>query len=217
MAWKGLHLLDVASAGFAAFLATQVLLHVRNLHEWPRHISSFVYLGWGWLWTLGILAQALGMAALALGLQRLLPRVVEARWAVASLGTAAVAVLVMAAFPTDVTDYPSTPIGYIHDFAAVVAVTVQCAAMFYAVLAARADPLWRLAVGPASAWPWIAAALGVAWCLGDITPWWPAAALVQRLLGIAMVGWMLALSWRVRVEVLAPTVQVPVQGIQRAR
>jgi hypothetical protein len=217
MARKAPQALTAASAGFAVFLACQVLLHARNLDAWPRHISSFVYEPWGGLWTLGLAALGLGMAGLAYALAGLLPRLPEARWVVASLLVSAVAVLVMAVFPTDVTDYPSTPVGYIHDFAAVVAVTSQCATMFFALLASRQDPLWLQATGENPAWPWVASALGVAWCLGDLTPWWRAAALVQRLVGVVMVGWLLALAWRVRVEAYAPEAPAPVAGPQRAR
>lgn len=217
MARKGLHPLTAASAGFAVFLACQLALHARNLHAWPRHISSFVYGSWGALWTVGLLAVGGALAALAYAVAVLLPRTPESRWVVASLGVAASCVLVMTVFPTDVTDYPSTPSGYVHDFAAVTAVTFQCAAMFFAVVASRADPLWRLAAGESHAWPWVASALGVAWSLGDLTPWWPLAAFVQRVLGAVMVAWLLALAWRVRVEVAAPLSPVPVQGPQRAR
>jgi cytochrome c biogenesis protein CcdA len=217
MARNGQHPLTVASAGFALFLACQLALHARNLHDWPRHISSFVYESWGSLWTLGLVAVTVALAALAYAASTLLPRTPEARWAVASLVVAAASTFLMAAFPTDVTDYPSTPSGYVHDFAAVAAVTFQCATMFFTVLAGRADPLWRLAAGESPAWPWVASALGVAWSLGDLTPFWRLAALVQRLLCAVMAVWLLALAWRVRVEVLAPALPLPVQGPQRAR
>jgi hypothetical protein len=217
MARKGQHPLTAASAGFALFLACQVALHARNLHDWPRHISSFVYESWGPLWTVGAVALGAGLACLAYAVHQLLPRTPEAQWAAASLTVAAVSVLLMAAFPTDVTDYPSTPSGYVHDFAAVTAVTFQCAAMFFTALAGRAEPLWRQANGDAPRWPWVASALGLVWGLGDLTPWWPAAALVQRVLAIVMVVWLLAFAWRIRVEVLTPAAPLPVQGPQRAR
>src|SRR5438445_151040 len=83
---------------------------------------------------------------------------------------------------------------------------------FIVLVAGRQDPLWRQASGASGAWPWIASALGVAWCLGDLTPLWRVAALVQRVLGVVMVAWLLALAWRVRVEVLIPSAPtVPVQ------
>ncbi|HEX2065179.1 MAG TPA: DUF998 domain-containing protein, partial [Candidatus Thermoplasmatota archaeon] len=123
MARKGLHPLTAASAGFALFLACQVALHVRNLDAWPRHISSFAHLSWGGLWTLGIVALGLGVAALAHAAALLLPRSQEARWAVASFAVVAAAVLLLAVFPTDVTPLPSTLGGYVHDIAAVTAVT----------------------------------------------------------------------------------------------
>jgi hypothetical protein len=217
MARKGLHPLTAASAGFAVFLACQLALHARNLHGWPRHISSFVYASWGPLWTVGLLAAAVALASLAYAVALLLPRTPAAPWVVASLVVAACSVLIMAAFPTDVTDYPSTPAGYVHDFAAVVAVTFQCATMFFTLPARQEDPLWRLVAGDGTAWPWVAAALGVAWCLGDLTPWWSVAALVQRVLEAVMVVWLMALAWRVRVEAAAPASPVPLQGPQRAR
>lgn len=217
MARKGLHPLTAASAGFAVFLACLAALHVRNLDAWPRHISSFVYQSWGPLWTLGIVALGIALTALAYAAAQLLPKSQEAQWAVASFVVAATAVFLMALFPTDVTDYPSTPSGYVHNFAAITGVTFQCAAMFLTLLAGRAEPLWRQAAGGMRGWPWLASALGLAWGLGDLTPWWPFAALVQRLLAAVMVAWLLALAWRIRVEVLAPEMPVPRQVPQRAR
>lgn len=217
MARKGLHPLTAASAGFALFLACQLALHVRNLDAWPRHISSFVHQSWGGLWTVGAVGLGLGVAALASAAASLLPRSQEARWAVASFGVVAAAVLLLAAFPTDATPLPSTPAGYVHDIAAVTAVTFQCAAMFFTLLAARAEPLWRQAVGTATGWPWLASALGVAWGAGDLTPWWPVAAFVQRILAVVLVGWLLVLAWRLRVEAMAPQAAVPLPGPQRVR
>jgi hypothetical protein len=218
MARNALHPLTVASAGFATFLACQAALHVRNLDAWPRHISSFVYESWGTLWTVGIVALGVALAALAYAAAELLPRPQEAQWAVSSLCVASCAVLLMAVFPTDVTDYPSTPSGYVHDFAAVTAVTFQCAAMFFTLLAARVEPLWRQAAGEATGWPWLASALGLAWGLGDLTPWWPFAAFVQRILATVMVAWLLALAWRLRVEVAAaPQAPIPLSAPQRVR
>jgi hypothetical protein len=215
---KGVQWLIAGAAGLAVFLAAQLILHLANLHAWPRHMSSFVYLHWGWLWTVGLVALGTGLFAFSNGLAILLDACPEARWATRSLAISGGAALLMAWFPTDVTDYPSTPSGYIHDLAAVIALDFQCATMFFAVQAGRRDLSWRPARAASAVWPWVASALAIAWGLGDMSSWWRLAALLQRVLAGVMVGWLLVLAWRVRVEALAPaSLAAPVQGPQRAR
>ena len=192
----------LALGGLGLFLAILGLLHLLNMDAMPRHVSGFAKLEEGWLWPVALLGLALGLGGLAGGL-RLLPQHPDGRLGRRLLLAAAALVVLMVVFPTDDNQLVAGPMarttaGWLHNLAAVAATTLQGAAMLVLVDAGRSDPAWGRVTGTSFALPAVAVVLGFAWGLGDLSPYWVAAAIVQRLLAVVMVGWLVLLAWRLR-------------------
>lgn len=176
-----------------------VLLHIAYWGHNPRYLSLYVFRHYGFLWTLALMGLGIGSLALAMGLDDLLPRRRSARIGLMATASSAVFVLLMVVFPTDrifVSDYPTTPGGWIHDSAAVCAVLVQALAMTFLVAAGRRDPAWKRIAGSSYAWPTTYVLVTAVWMFSDAALHVSAAAPLQRVVaGIGWV-WMLLLAAR---------------------
>ncbi len=206
----------LAAWALALFLACLALLHLLNLGDWPRHISGFVRLQGAWLWPLGLLALSFALVTLGLGLPALATPHRDARLACRLLVAGGATTLLLILFPTDVTPHPSTWVGGVHDVAASFTVLLVGSAMFLLVDAGRSEPSWEALAGRSLTWPGIVMGLGYAWGLGDLTAWWPVAAVFQRALCASMAGWLIVVALRSssgatpdRLASSAPTPQRP--------
>jgi hypothetical protein len=193
---------SLALAGLGLFLALLALLHLLNLEAMPRHVSGFVKLHEGWLWPVALFGLAAGLFGVAGGLLAL-PRNRDGRLGGRLLLAASVLVVLMVVFPTDDDQLTAGPMartlsGWVHNLSAVAATTLQGAAMLVLVDTGRSNPAWGRITGTSFLVPALAVALGFAWGLGDLSPFWVAAAVVQRLLALVMVGWLALLAWRLR-------------------
>lgn len=176
----------VLHVGMLALVASLALLgldHLLNAGQMPRHVSNFVELPYRWLWDVSLLAYAVGLFCTAFGLRAALPRHRDAVAATHAMAMAGGVALLLYLFPTDPTPLPQTFSGWTHDLSAVSIVVLQGSAVLLGVDAARgnAGAGWAQAFGTSWRWPTTTVALGFAWGIGDLTPYWPASAVLQRL------------------------------------
>ncbi len=186
----------LAAVALAFFLAMLTVLHILNWNALPRHVSSFVRLQGSWLWNMGLLALAAALAILGFALPGLASPHKDARLACRLLVAGSATTLILFLFPTDVTPQPSTWVGGLHDVAAATTILLVGSAMFLLVDAGRHDASWARVAGTSLVWPSIVMGLGYAWGLGDLTAWWPIAAVFQRALCVAMTGWLIVVAAR---------------------
>jgi hypothetical protein len=182
--------------GLAFFLGALLALHLLNWGAWPRHVSSFVRLSGSWLWNLGLLALSASLVTLGLELPSLASAHKDARLACRLLVTGGFTALLLLLFPTDTTPHPSTWVGGVHDVAASLTILQVGSALFLFVDAGRRDASWETLAGTSFRWPGTIMVLGYAWGLGDLTAWWPVAAVFQRALLSAMAGMLIAIALR---------------------
>ncbi|HUR62510.1 MAG TPA: DUF998 domain-containing protein [Candidatus Thermoplasmatota archaeon] len=189
--------LRAALAGFLAFGAAMAALHFLNWGAQPRHMSNFVFQSGGWLWSLAILSITLGLASLASVLRELSPRDKDVRLGTALLWGAGATFLLLALFPTDPTDWPTTFGGYLHVLAAIASITLESSAMLVLVDAGRRDPRLGAVTGRSYAWPATIMGVGYLWGFSDGLEW-AINPLVQRLMAVLMVGWLLLVTVRLQ-------------------
>jgi hypothetical protein len=196
-------MMRLGAASVGVFCAAVVLLHVAYWNNLPRHLSSFVHMPpVGWLWTVGLLGLGFGTLSVAAGLWPSLAGGYGTRAALSFLAVGGVFVLLMAAFPTDRNlqpDHPTTPIGIIHDSAAVAATSFQCAAMYAFAYAGRRYPVWQQLTGSSTSVAHLTMALAFTWMGFDAASlaWMNSiGSLAQRVLVLLMAAWTIRLGWR---------------------
>ncbi|MFO1532303.1 MAG: DUF998 domain-containing protein [Thermoplasmatota archaeon] len=188
--------------GLGLFSVAFVVLHVLNwgsLAEHGRHVSNFAYMYGSWLWQAGLVGLGAGTLALVEGLRRTLTVRGPAAWAFPALRMAGLAILAMTVFKTDryVTPNGNYSLGgYIHDSCAVASTFFICWSMLLLVAAARVDPAWGNVPGRSWLWPLCTIGFALAWMGGDVTEFWPIAAVVQRAVVVVMTAWLLTVGWR---------------------
>ena len=145
--------LVVAAAAAAANLVILALLHVVSPEVDPvtRPVSEYALGRFGWLATIGTVAEGLGALGLAVALR-------QKRAAAALLAIFGLAKLVMPLFPVDALGTPATPTGQVHNVLGNVAFFVFPVA---ALLLVRT--LWRMGsrLAPVAAVVLAAATVGV--------------------------------------------------------
>jgi hypothetical protein len=187
-------------AGVAFFAAAMVALHLLHWHDPPRHVSNYTHLRGGWLWDLGLAGLGFGTYLLVAGLRRSVPLAAPANWAWRGLEVAGIMILGMIVFPTDRNlnpDHPTTVSGFVHDSFAVLSTFFICWSMLLLVASARLNPGLAL-FGRTWWWPIGTIGASLAWMGGDVTEYWPLAAVVQRLVVILIVAWLMTVAWRAR-------------------
>ncbi|MEK6986367.1 MAG: DUF998 domain-containing protein [Candidatus Thermoplasmatota archaeon] len=205
----------LAAGALGVFLASLAILHVLNWATWPRHISGFVRLPGAWLLGMGLLALAFGLIVLGLTLPSFAARNRDAQLACRLLVVGGFTTLVLILFPTDVTPQPTTWVGGLHNIATAATVLSTGSALFLLVDAGRRDPSWGRWTGTSFVWPGIVMVLGYAWGLGDMTDFWPLAAVFQRALAAAIAGWFIALALRIGSDGAAQATGTAVASAQR--
>lgn len=199
--------LRAALGGFLTFFVAMVALHLLNWGALPRHMSNYFFLRGGWLWTVSILAITVGLGCLATLLRELAPRDRDVRLGTALLWGAGVTFLVLAVFPTDPTDWPTTFGGYMHVFAAIASITLQAAAMLVLVDAGRRDPTLGAVTGRSFVWPGTTMAVGYLWGFSDGLDW-SFSPLVQRAMSILIVTWLVVVTVRLQAILAGQPVSV---------
>lgn len=216
--------LKLGLGGASFFAGGLLVLHVLNWGEMAahgRHVSNFAHMSGSWLWQAGLIGLGLGTFALVEGLRRTVTVEGPAAWSFWALRAAGVAIVGMTVFTTDryvTPDSNYSLAGYIHDACAVMSTFFICWAMLLMVAAARVDPSWLGVPGVSWLWPASTIALALAWMGGDVTSFWPIAAVVQRGVVILMVAWLLTTGWRaLSAQALANGTPQPVQPPQPTR
>jgi hypothetical protein len=205
--------LRAAMGGFLAFFVAMAALHVLNWGAVPRHMSNYFFQRGGWLWTAAILAITMGLGCLASVLRDLAPQDRDVRLGTSLLLAAGGTFLILAVFPTDPTDWPTTFGGYMHVFAAIASITLQAAAMLVLVDAARRVPHLGVVLGRSFAWPATTMAVGYLWGFSDGLDW-AISPLVQRAMSILMVGWLLLVTVRAQAFLAAEGFPAPTDATE---